>query len=65
MAEIAMADLAMSGGPQPQEVAAIVVALRLAARPAEAPERPRHRRPIVLAHAGGGRAWRLASAGVV
>lgn len=65
MAEIVMAEFAMSGGPQPQEVAAILVALRMAARPAEAPERQRRRRPIILAHVGGGRAWRLAPAGVV
>ena len=63
--EIVLPEIVMSGGPQPHEVAAIMVALRRAARPVEAAEPPRRRRPIVLAPLSGGRAWRLASARVV
>ncbi len=68
MPELSMPDLSMRGRPLPQEVAAIVLALRMAAQPVAVSEPPRRRRPILLAlHTSdhGGRAWRLAPAGVV
>jgi hypothetical protein len=68
MSEPTVDHLSMRGGPLPHEVAAIVVALRMAAQPAAVPDPPRRRRPILLAlHTSdhGGRAWRLAPSSVV